>query len=185
MIGYELVFITDPSHNKDEMASVLKNFKKILSKSKGELIHEYVWGRRRLAYEISGNEYGVYHAWYFTGTGKIVEELQRQIGYSADILRHQIIKTDDIDTEAAFLQTLIPPKEEGNNLEIEEDLEETEQIIKESKESIVKNDLATENENTAKENVLNNDIKLDIKIENSDKKQSEVDEQEVKDAIDV
>jgi len=183
MIGYELVFITDPSHNKDEMASVLKNFKKILSKSKGELIHEYVWGRRRLAYEISGNEYGVYHAWYFTGTEKIVEELQRQIGYSADILRHQIIKTDDIDTEAAFLQTLIPPKE-GNNLEIEEDLEETEEIIKESKESVIKNDLATENENTAKENVLNNDIKLDVKIENSDKKKSEDDEQEGKDAID-
>ena len=110
MTGYELVFITDPSHNNDELASVLKNYKKILTKSGGKLIHEYVWGRRRLAYEISGNDFGVYHAWYFTGTGKTIDELQRQIGYSDDVLRHQIIKTDDIDTEAAFLQTLIPPK---------------------------------------------------------------------------
>ncbi|HIP64044.1 MAG TPA: 30S ribosomal protein S6, partial [Deltaproteobacteria bacterium] len=60
MTGYELVFITDPSHNNDELASVLKNYKKILTKSGGELIHEYVWGRRRLAYEISGNDFGVY-----------------------------------------------------------------------------------------------------------------------------
>jgi len=59
MTGYELVFITDPSHNNDELASVLKNFKKILTKSGGKLIHEYVWGRRLLAYEISGNDFGV------------------------------------------------------------------------------------------------------------------------------
>jgi len=74
MTGYELVFITDPSHNNDELASVLKNYKKILTKSGGKLIHEYVWGRRRLAYEISGNDFGVYHAWYFTGTGKTIDE---------------------------------------------------------------------------------------------------------------
>ncbi len=119
MTGYELVFITDPSHNNDELASVLKNYKKILTKSGGKLIHEYVWGRRRLAYEISGNDFGVYHAWYFTGTGKTIDDLQRQIGYSDDVLRYQIIKTNDIDTEAAFLQTLIPPKEDASENDVQ------------------------------------------------------------------
>ena len=46
-----------------------------LSKSEGKLVHEYVWGRRRLAYEIEGNDFGVYHTWYFTGTGETVDEL--------------------------------------------------------------------------------------------------------------
>ena len=117
MTGYELVFITDPSLSDKEIESVLKKIKKSFTKSGGKLIHEYVWGRRRLAYEISGNDFGVYHAWYFTGTGETVNELQRQFGYSDDILRHQIMKTDDLDAEAAFLQSLIPPKEETNEKE--------------------------------------------------------------------
>ncbi len=117
MTGYELVFITDPSLSDKEIESVLKKIKKSFTKSDGKLIHEYVWGRRRLAYEISGNDFGVYHAWYFTGTGETVNELQRKFGYSDDVLRHQIMKTDDLDAEAAFLQSLIPPKEETSEKE--------------------------------------------------------------------
>ena len=117
MTGYELVFITDPSLSDKEIESVLKKIKKSFTKSDGKLIHEYVWGRRRLAYEISGNDFGVYHAWYFTGTGETVNELQRQFSYSDDVLRHQIMKTDDLDAEAAFLQSLIPPKEETSEKE--------------------------------------------------------------------
>ena len=117
MTGYELVFITDPSLSDKEIESVLKKIKKSFTKSGGKLIHEYVWGRRRLAYEISGNDFGVYHAWYFTGTGETVNELQRQFSYLDDVLRHQIMKTDDLDAEAAFLQSLIPPKEETSEKE--------------------------------------------------------------------
>jgi small subunit ribosomal protein S6 len=112
MTGYELVFITDPNLSEKDQAVVLKKFKKNLTEFGGKLIHEYVWGRRRLAYEIAGNDFGVYHAWYFTGSGKTVDELQRQFGYSDDVLRNQIVKTDDLDAEAAFLHNLIPPKEE-------------------------------------------------------------------------
>lgn len=112
MTGYELVFITTPTLSEDGLAVVLKKFKKNLTGYGGKLIHEYVWGRRRLAYEIAGNDFGVYHVWYFTGSGKTVDELQRQFGYSDDVLRNQIVKTDDLDAEAAFLHNLIPPKEE-------------------------------------------------------------------------
>ena len=112
MTGYELVFITTPTLSEDDLAVVLKKFKKNLTGYGGKLIHEYAWGRRRLAYEIAGNDFGVYHVWYFTGSGKTVDELQRQFGYSDDVLRNQIVKTDDLDAEAAFLHNLIPPKEE-------------------------------------------------------------------------
>ena len=112
MTGYELVFITVPTLSEEDLAVVLKKIKKTLTEFDGKLIHEYVWGRRRLAYEITGNDFGVYHAWYFTGSGKTVDELQRQFGYSDDVLRNQIVKTDDLDADAAFLHNLIPPKDE-------------------------------------------------------------------------
>ncbi len=112
MTGFELVFITDPALSDKDLESFQKNIKMSLSKSKGKLVHEYLWGRRRLAYEIEGNDFGVYHTWYFTGSGKTVDELQRQFGYSDDVLRHQIVKVEDLDTEAVFMESLIPPKEE-------------------------------------------------------------------------
>ena len=112
MTGYELVFITDPNLSEKDQAVVLKKFKKNLTEFGGKLIHEYVWGRRRLAYEIAGNDFGVYHAWYFTGIGKTVDELQRQFGFFDDVLRNQIVKTEDLDAEASFLHNLIPPRAE-------------------------------------------------------------------------
>ena len=84
-------------------------------------------GRRRLAYEIDGNDFGVYHTWYFTGSGKTVDELQRQFGYSDNVLRHQIVKVEDLDTEAAFMQSLIPPKEERIEKESSKEISQPEQ----------------------------------------------------------
>ncbi len=122
MTGFELVFITDPALNDKDLESLQKNIKMSLSKSKGKLVHEYLWGRRRLAYEIEGNDFGVYHTWYFTGSGKTVDELQRQFGYSDNVLRHQIVKVEDLDTEAVFMQKLIPPKEERIERESSEEI---------------------------------------------------------------
>ena len=127
MTGLELVFITDPALSDKELESLQKNIKMSLSKSEGKLVHEYVWGRRRLAYEIEGNDFGVYHTWYFTGSGKTVDELQRQFGYSDNVLRHQIVKAEDLDAEATFMQSLIPPKEERIEKVSSEEISQSEQ----------------------------------------------------------
>ena len=86
-------------------------------------------------------------------------------------MRHQIIKTDDIDTEAAFLQTLIPPKEDAT--ENEETPKESEGIkgeyTKVKKESPKKAEAATENEKNVTEDVKEVDTESEVKIEKSDK----------------
>ena len=161
MTGFELVFITDPALNDKDLESLQKNIKMSLSKSKGKLVHEYVWGRRRLAYEIEGNDFGVYHTWYFTGSGKTVDELQRQFGYSDNILRHQIVKVEDLDTEAVFMQNLIPPKEER----IEK--ESSEESLKKGQEA--KKDVSAISDN--EELVLEEKIETERQSE-SDKKKS-------------
>ena len=160
MTGFELVFITDPALNDKDLESLQKNIKMSLSKSKGKLVHEYVWGRRRLAYEIEGNDFGVYHTWYFTGSGKTVDELQRQFGYSDNVLRHQIVKVEDLDTEAVFMQNLIPPKEE--------------RIEKESSEESIQQ--GQENEKDVSANFDNEELVEEEKIETE--RQSEPDKKE-------
>ena len=148
MTGYELVFITDPNLSEKDQAVVLKKFKKNLTEFGGKLIHEYVWGRRRLAYEIAGNDFGVYHAWYFTGIGKTVDELQRQFGFCDDVLRNQIVKTEDLDAEASFLHNLIPPREETLGKDkVEKSVED---VTKVSKMTEIESEIETEAETLEK-----------------------------------
>ena len=148
MTGYELVFITDPNLSEKDQAVVLKKIKKNLTEFGGKLIHEYVWGRRRLAYEIAGNDFGVYHAWYFTGIGKTVDELQRQFGFSDDVLRNQIVKTEDLDAEASFLHNLIPPREETLGKDkVEKSVED---VTKVSKMTEIESEIETEAETLEK-----------------------------------
>ena len=169
MTGLELVFITDPTLSDKELESLQKNIKMSLSKSEGKLVHEYVWGRRRLAYEIGGNDYGVYHIWYFTGSGKTVDELQRQFGYSDNVLRHQIVKVEDLDTEAAFMQSLIPPKEERVE---KESSEESSQPKQEPEKDVLAN---SENEKSDEEEQIEAENQSESDKEESDSSAQEDD----------
>ena len=167
MTGLELVFITDPALSDKELESLQKSIKMSLSKSEGKLVHEFVWGRRRLAYEIEGNDFGIYHTWYLTGSGKTVDELQRQFGYSDNVLRHQIVKVEDLDTEAAFMQSLIPPKEERAE---KESSKESSQPKQEPEKNVLAN---SENEKSDEEEQIEAENQSEL-----DKKESDSSAQE-------
>ena len=112
MIGYETVFITHPDLEESDLKKSLKKFKDIIKKGKGKLVHEYLWGRRRLAYQIANQNHGVYHIWYLLGTGAILDELQTQFRYSDEVLRFQTVKVDDLDQEAGFFSEMLKAQQE-------------------------------------------------------------------------
>jgi small subunit ribosomal protein S6 len=112
MIGYETVFITHPDLEEADLKKSLKKFKDIIKKRKGKLVQEYLWGRRRLAYQIANQNHGVYHIWYLQGTGAILDELQTQFRYSDEVLRFQTVKVDDLDQEAGFFSEMLKAQQE-------------------------------------------------------------------------
>ena len=112
MIGYETVFITHPDLEEADLKKTLKKFKDIIKKGKGKLDHEYLWGRRRLAYQIANQNHGVYHIWYLQATGAILDELQTQFRYSDEVLRFQTVKVDDLDQEAGFFSEMLKAQQE-------------------------------------------------------------------------
>ena len=112
MIGYETVFITHPDLEEADLKKSLKKFKDIIKKGKGKLVHEHLWGRRRLAYQIANQNHGVYHIWYLQATGEILDELQTQFRYSDEVLRFQTVKVDDLDQEAGFFSEMLKAQQE-------------------------------------------------------------------------
>ena len=122
-----------------------------------------------MAYEIEGNDFGVYHTWYLTGSGKTVDELQRQFGYSDNVLRHQIVKAEDLDAEAAFMQSLIPPKEERVEKESSEESSEPKQ---QPEKGVLAN---SENEKSDEEEQIETDNQSESGKEESDSSAQEDD----------
>ena len=112
MIGYETVFITHPDLEEVDLKKSLKKFKDIIKKGNGKLVHDHLWGRRRLAYQIANQNHGVYHIWYLQATGAILDELQTQFRYSDEVLRFQTVKVDDLDQEAGFFSEMLKAQQE-------------------------------------------------------------------------
>ena len=117
---YEAVFITAADLNNEEQAELLDRVRGFIARFEGQICREYFWGRRKLAYPIKKKDYGIYHLWYLSGDGAMLEELERQFGYSEQVIRAQIVKVEDWESAAAKFESLVElkPAEEDK---VEED----------------------------------------------------------------
>ena len=112
MKGYETVFITHPDLEEDKLKNLIKKFKGLIKKAKGKLVYEYLWGRRKLAYQIANQDFGVYHIWYLTGSGTMLEELQKQFRFTDELIRFQSIMVNDIDEESRCFSEMLKVQQE-------------------------------------------------------------------------
>ncbi|MBF0286755.1 MAG: 30S ribosomal protein S6 [SAR324 cluster bacterium] len=99
MEGYESVIITDPDLTEEDTSGILDKVKDTITSHGGEVQKYHLWGRRRLAYLINKKNYGVYHIFYFTGDGELLNDLNQYYRYSENILRFQTIKVENIQEE--------------------------------------------------------------------------------------
>ena len=60
MNQYELIYVTRPTLNAEELANLSTKVSGLIEKAKGQVLATEEWGRRRLAYPILKNEHGLY-----------------------------------------------------------------------------------------------------------------------------
>jgi len=124
MRDYEAVFITSADLNSEEQAELLDRVRGFVARFEGQICREYLWGRRKLAYPIKKKDYGINHLWYLSGDGAMLEELERQFGYSEQVIRAQIIKVEDWESAAAKFESLVelkPAEETSEEEKVEEE----------------------------------------------------------------
>ena len=112
MIGYETVFITHPDLEEDVLKKSLNKFKDLIKKAKGKVVHEHLWGRRRMAYSIANQKYGVYHIWHLEGSGAMLDELHTQFSYSDEVIRFQTVRVEDLEEESNFFSEMLKTQQE-------------------------------------------------------------------------
>ncbi len=93
MRKYEVMYIIRPDIEQDLVQATVEKFQGIISNG-GEITKHDVMGKRRLAYEIKKFNDGTFVLVNFNGTPEVINELERLMKISDEVIRYLI--TNDV-----------------------------------------------------------------------------------------
>ena len=94
MRKYEVVFIVKPLE-EEAINAVIEKFAKLIAANGGTVDKEDRWGKKRLAYEIKDEVEGYYVLFYVTCEPACVDECDRVMKITDELLKHMIVRSDE------------------------------------------------------------------------------------------
>jgi small subunit ribosomal protein S6 len=88
---YETIYILRPDIDADGADKVGQRVNEVVGRESGRLTKVELWGRRRLAYDISKHKRGVYVYLKYLGNGSVVAEVERNLRLSDDVIKYQTV----------------------------------------------------------------------------------------------
>lgn len=94
MRKYEVIFIVKPLEEEPTNA-VIEKFEKLITDNGGSIDKVDRWGKKRLAYEIKDSLDGYYCLFYITAAPAVINEVDRVMKITDEILKHMIVKEEE------------------------------------------------------------------------------------------
>jgi small subunit ribosomal protein S6 len=120
---YETIYILRPDMANEAISAVNAKVKGVVEAGGGRLLKVENWGRRKLAYEVKKQLKGIYLFWRYLGDAGLVEEVERNLRLSDQVIRYYSVKVaDNVDvatstievTDESFANASVPgPDEEA------------------------------------------------------------------------
>jgi small subunit ribosomal protein S6 len=95
MRHYELMVILDPNLDERTITPSLETFLRVVRNDGGTVEKVDVWGKRRMAYEITKHSEGIYAVLDVHCEPATVAELDRQLTLNESVLRTKVMRVDD------------------------------------------------------------------------------------------
>jgi small subunit ribosomal protein S6 len=103
---YESVFIARQDVSAQEVEALTERFQGIISEFGGEIAQHEYWGLKGLAYRIKKKRKGHYTMLRMDAPPAAVQEMERNMRISEDILRYLTVRINALDEEpSAMMQT--------------------------------------------------------------------------------
>ena len=96
MRNYEAMYILKPTLEDEAINAAVTRFEDVVKNGGGEIIKSDRWGKRRLAFEVNGVTEGYYVLMAFKSPSSASQELERILKISDDVVRHLVIKKDEL-----------------------------------------------------------------------------------------
>lgn len=94
MRRYEMMMIVTDTIEEDAAKAAVDKAKDVLAQQGGNLLDEAWWGRRKLAYEINKRDHGYYAVLDFEASTDAVNEVERQLKISDDVVRFKTVRPE-------------------------------------------------------------------------------------------
>ena len=92
MNQYELIYVTRPTLNADELANLSTKVSGLIEKANGQVLAAEEWGRRRLAYPIMKNEHGQYTYINFVAPADAPLGVEKNMGLDDSFMRYMTVR---------------------------------------------------------------------------------------------
>ncbi|MGO9379409.1 MAG: 30S ribosomal protein S6 [Dissulfurispiraceae bacterium] len=89
---YETVVILNPSLSEEEAKAVIDKITDIIKNANGEVFKGDVWGKRRLAYEMSKQKMGNYVFLLYKASPDIIKKLEEHFKVLDTVLKFMVVK---------------------------------------------------------------------------------------------
>jgi small subunit ribosomal protein S6 len=91
---YETVIILNPVLSPEQVTETVDKFRKILTDTGSEIVHENNWGLRKLAYPIQKKNTGFYYLIEFRGPGESIAKLELEYKRDERLMRFLTVALD-------------------------------------------------------------------------------------------
>jgi len=95
MNSYELVYIIQPELDEEGVKAVDDRITQVISGEDGTIASTDHWGKRRLAYPIKGHFEGHYILHNLSMPPAAVQNVERQLRLSEDVIRFLVVRVED------------------------------------------------------------------------------------------
>ena len=92
MTCYETLFVIKPTLTEEEIAAEIAKIKDIITKEGAELLATNDMGMRKLAYPVEKNDRGYYTVLFYKGEGTLINELERNLKISEEVIKFLTVK---------------------------------------------------------------------------------------------
>ena len=100
---YESVMIARPDISTAQMDTLAESMATIIKENGGEVKKTEYWGLRNLAYRIKKNRKGHYSLMNIDAPPAAVQEMERNMRISEDVLRYLTVRVDELDEEQSII----------------------------------------------------------------------------------
>ena len=142
MRRYELMLVLRPDTADDRVQQILDRTTRGIAAGDGQIVKVSPWGRRRLAYPISGYREGSYFIVVFDAPSEAIDELERGLNITEEVMRHLVTRIE---------RPARRPHREGDDSGVDEDEDEDEDdsLPPEDDESELEGEVIDESESDA------------------------------------
>ena len=112
---YELLYIVNSNFERKKIDEAMNEIDSRIKKTKSKIINHIIWGKKKLAYPIHGNNYGTYILVHYQGgDNNKLDEFDSWLKLSDLVIRHMIVR---LKVEPDILEKVDSGKSDEGNKE--------------------------------------------------------------------